>query len=787
MRWHVRKVAVLGSGVMGSAIAAHFANAGVPSLVLDIVPKGVGADAPKRERDRLASESVRALAKARPAPLFVPERLALIETGNLEDDLARLGDADWVIEAVREDLGIKKKVFEAIAPHIADDAVLSSNTSGLSLRAMAETLPDDMRSRFLGTHFFNPPRYMRLLEIIATEWTDRSIVDAVSDFAATRLGKGVVDAKDTPNFIANRIGVHSLMATFRAMERLELSIEEVDALTGPAMARPKTATFRLADLVGIDTLLYVGQNVHAAVPDDESRDDLVAPDFLKKMVDAGLLGQKSGGGFYKKIRAPRKGILTLDVESLEYREPRAPELPGLETVRGGTPEQRVRALLALPGRTGEAAWALLAPTLSYAAMRLGEIADQADTVDRAMRLGFNWELGPFELWDALGFRETAARLRGDDLPLPEWVQALEEAGAESIYQEGERGPLVAVARPGGLATVDRDPRAIPVDDLRAAGRELERNDSASLLDLGDGILLLEFHSKMNSIDDGTLDMMRIACERAEAGAEALVVGNDGEAFCAGANLKLLVGAAQQKDWKTIEGIVRGFQQANDLLEHSSVPVVVAPHGLALGGGAEVVLAGNAVHAAAESYVGLVEVGAGLVPAGGGCMRLYRRHVSASGDAYGALKATFETIGTATVATSAEDARRLGFLGPRDGWSMNREHLLADARGVATGLARSGFRPPAAERAIPVLGRGGIGLIESGVVNMLEGRFISEHDAVIGRELARILSGGDVAGPTTVSAQHILDLELESFLRLCGEPKTQERIVHLLKTGKPLRN
>ena len=777
MNKHVGKVAVLGSGVMGSAIAAHFANAGIRSIVLDIVPPelteaetAAGLTADSREvRDRIARESVKTMARSKPAPLFSAHRAGLIEVGNLDDDLPRLREADWIIEAVREDMAIKRTVFASIAEHIADHAVLSSNTSGLSLTEMAETLPDSLRPRFLGTHFFNPPRYMRLLELIPTPYTDPAVVERVATFANLRLGKGVVAAKDTPNFIANRIGCHALFAALRTMRDSGLSIEEVDLLTGPALARPKTGTFRLSDLVGLDTLLLVARNVHEVVADDESREVFVAPDFLVRMVEKGLLGRKTGAGFYKKVKRPKAAILVLDPDSLDYREQRKPDFPELRELKGiDDPRERIRALVGAKGRGAEAAWKLLAPTLSYAAMRLGEIADDADTIDRGMKLGFNWELGPFEIWDALGFRETTERLRAGGYALPEWIDRLYDDGAEALYDEREG--VLHSPTPEGRSPVAADPRHVAFEILTRRGNEVRRNSSASMHDLGDGVLGLEFHSKMNALDTQMIEMIDAAAEEAERNWGALVVANDGANFCAGANLMLMAQAASESNWKAIDDLVRSFQRSLDRLEQCGVPAVVAPHGMALGGGAEVVLAGNAVHAASEAYIGLVEVGAGLLPAGGGCMRLYKRNVARltdGQDVFPALKETFQTIGTARVSTGAEDARALGFLRPGDGWSMNRDHLVADARDLALALARSGWAAPAARTDVAVMGRGGVAVVESALVNMHEGRFISDHDRKIGREIGRVLAGGDVAGPTVVSEQHILDLEREAFLRLCG--------------------
>ena len=800
MKKHVRKVAVLGSGVMGSAIAAHFANAGIPSLVLDIVPrepneaeKAAGRTLEDRAvRDRIAADSVKALLKAKPAPLFTPERLKLIEVGNFEDDMSRIGEADWVLEVVKEDLEIKKRVLAAAAPHVGPEAVLSSNTSGLSLAQMASVLPDALKPRFLGTHFFNPPRYMKLLEVIPTADTSSEVLAHVEELSRTRLGKGIVPAKDTPNFIANRIGVHALMVTLRVMREMELSVEEVDALTGPVLGRPKTATFRLVDLVGLDTLLHVADNVRLGAPDDEGREVFTAPEFLERMVEKGLLGRKSGAGFYKKVKgAEGSTILTLDLATLEYREREKASFPELEALKSvEDPAERVKKLVFGEGRAAEAAWRMLAATLSYAAMRVGEICDDVSAVDRAIRWGFNWTLGPFEVWDALGFRTVTERLDTEGYLLPAWVTALYDAGAESIYIS-ENGTLQApTAEPGARTPVPVDPRVYEFEILRRAGAEIRRNAGASLHDLGDGVFGLEFHSKMNVIGQDTISMIMTACKEAETEGQALVVANQGENFSAGANLMLLLMEAQEGNWDEIDAIVRQFQAATNRLEQCAVPVVTVPHGMTLGGGCEVAMAGNAVRAAAETYIGLVEVGAGVVPAGGGCLRLYKRSVAAlpdPSDVYPALRKTFETIGMAKVATSAEEARDLGFLRRQDTWSMNGDHRVADAKDLALAMARAGFEPPLPEREIPVMGSAGVALIESALYNMEEGGYISEHDRKIGRELARVLSGGDVPGPTMVSERHILDLERESFLRLCGERKTLERMQAILKTGKPLRN
>jgi len=786
----IRRVAVLGSGVMGSAIAAHFANAGIPSLVLDIVPAEAGDD--HASRSAIAAKAVAAMKKTRPSPLFHIDRMALIETGNLEDDLPRLAEADWIIEVVKEDMAIKKIVLGNAAPHIGPDALLTSNTSGLGLAEMAATLPEDLRPRFLGTHFFNPPRYMTLFELIPTPDTDPAVTAFVADFARGRLGKGVVLAKDTPNFIANRVGVHAMMATVQVMDELGLSIEEVDALTGPAIGRPGTATFKLADLVGLDTFVHVADNLHPLIPDDEARDVFKAPEYLRRMVEKGLLGRKSGAGFYKLEKKPEKKFFTIDLATLEYRDKAKARFPEIDQAKSiDDLDERLRTLAFGKGKAGQAIWKMLAASFSYAAMRVGEICDQSAEIDQAVRWGFNWELGPFEVWDVLGFRKVVERLRDDGRPLPAWVDALYDAGAESLYREVDGVMESPTAEPGGFAPAPSDPDAWDFEILRRGNGEIRRNPGASLLDLGKGVLGLEFHAKMNAIGQDTINMIMTACTEAENNWRGLVVTNGADNFSVGANLAMLLMEAVEGNWDDINLIVKAFQRACDRLETCGVPVVTAPHGLALGGGCEITMAGNAVRAAAETYIGLVEFGAGVIPAGGGCVRLYKRNVDLlhdKRDLQPAFRKTFEAIGMAKVATSAEEARELGFLRPGDGWSMHRDHLVADARAVVLGLAATGdFTAPVPDQAIPVMGTAGIALAESVLYNMQEGGFISEHDRKVGGLMAHVLAGGAVPPGTTVSHEHMLDLEREGFMRLMGERKTLERMQHLLKTGKPLRN
>ncbi len=789
MNPRIRKVAVLGSGVMGSAIAAHFANAGIPSLVLDIVPPNLPENAGRKARNAIVDGAVKALLKQKPSPLFKTELLGMIDTGNFDDDLARIADADWIIEVVKEDPAIKQKVLSAAAPHVAEHAWLTSNTSGLSLAGMAEHLPEALRPRFFGSHFFNPPRYMTLLEMIPTPDTDPAVLAAASEFSQAVLGKGIVLGKDTPNFVANRVGVHAMMVTMKVMQDMDLTVEEIDSLTGPALGRPKTATFKLADLVGLDTFVHVADNVFEVATEDEARQVFDSPSFLRGMVEKGLLGRKSGSGFYKMVKTPegKREFFTLDLNTLEYRDKQKAKFPELEIAK--TTEDlgdRLRLLTFGRGRTAEIVWKLLAPTFSYCAMRVGEICDNAMAVDQAVRWGFNWDLGPFEVWDELGFRRVVEKLREDKYALPAWVDALYDSGAETIYRDGE----APTAEPGVYASLPVDPRAFDFEILRKAGKEVKRNPGASLLDLGDGVLGLEFHSKMNVLGQDQISMLMTGCDMIETDFRGMVVANQGENFSAGANLMMLMMEAMEGNWEDIDMIVNAFQRATDRLQFCGGPVVTAPHGLALGGGCEITMGGDEVRASAETYIGLVEFGAGVVPAGGGCVRVYQNNLALrtdKRDLFPALKSTFETIGMAKVATSAAEAVDLGYLQQSDSWSMNRSRQIADAKDRVLVLADAGYVPPVPDRAIPVMGRAGIGLCESVLFNMEQAGYVSAHDHKIGGYLATILSGGNVAGPTTISHQHMLDLEREYFLKLCGERKTLERMQSILKSGKPLRN
>ncbi|MFH1755976.1 MAG: 3-hydroxyacyl-CoA dehydrogenase/enoyl-CoA hydratase family protein, partial [Candidatus Latescibacterota bacterium] len=628
----IDRAAVIGSGVMGSALAAHLANAGIPTALLDIIPPDgsavEGDPASDAYRSAFAREGIRRALKAKPAPFFIKNKARLITTGNLEDHLDLLGGADWVLEAVIERLDIKQSLFERIVPHMKAGAVLSSNTSGLSIADMAGGLPEELRPRFLGTHFFNPPRYMKLLEIVPHAATDRAVIDFMSRFGEKLVGKGIVYAKDTPNFIANRIGVFAMMAAIRAMAEGGYTIEEVDALTGPAIGRPKSASFRTADLVGLDTFLHVAKNVYDRAGDDECRDIFVPPQFMERMVKENRLGDKSNGGFYMKTKKDGKTeILTLDYNTFEYRERQRPELPALEITRaiedaGG----RIRAILKGKDKAAGYLWRVLSETMVYAANRLGEISDDIANIDNAMKWGFNWEQGPSELWDAIGVERTVERLEEEGRTVPDVAKKVLAAGKTSFYCRDDAYKQSAFALSGFHEEVAERAEVIDLAALKYRGALIKKNAGASLIDMGDGVLCLEFHSKMNSIGGDTIQMMNFAVKEVERNYEALVIGNQGGNFSVGANLMLILLEAQDGNWEEIDLVVRAFQKANQALKYCKKPVVAAPFGLTLGGGSEVCLGAGHVQASAETYMGLVEVGVGLIPAGGGCKELLLRNM-----------------------------------------------------------------------------------------------------------------------------------------------------------------
>ncbi|MEO6393427.1 MAG: 3-hydroxyacyl-CoA dehydrogenase/enoyl-CoA hydratase family protein [Pyrinomonadaceae bacterium] len=797
----IERAAVLGAGTMGAQIAAHLANAGIPTILLDIAPrellpaeaaKGLSLESPQ-VRNRIAAAGYEGLKKARPAAYFTPAGAALVSYGNFTDDMAKLKDCDFVLEAVVENLEIKRKLFTEVEKHRKPGSIIASNTSGIPIHEIAEGFSDDFRQNFIGVHFFNPPRYMHLVELIKTEWTKPEVSCQVFGFLDQRLGKGVVPAKDRPNFIANRVGTFGALATMHTMLADGYTIEEVDKITGVAVGRPKTATFRTFDLVGLDILAHVASNLHAAVPDDEERDVFLAPEFVPRMIAQGILGNKTKGGFYQKQKGEGRDIWTLDLSTLEYRPSEKVKLPALDAAKGieSTPE-RIKALFWGKDRAGEFLWKTLTRTFRYATNRIPEIADTVIEVDRAMRWGFGWELGVFETWDAVGFEKTVARMREEGQPIPANIEKMVAAGATSFYKnEGGQRSYFDFAS-GEYKTLADQPGVTVLRTVKERTGVIKKNPGASLIDLGDGVACLEFHSKMNSIGGDTLSMLKFALAEVEKNFLGLVVGNQGTNFCVGATLMLLLMAAQEEEWDDVDLMIRSFQNATMSLRYSPKPVVVAPFAMTFGGGCEMTLHADRVRAAAETYIGLVEVGVGLIPAGGGTKELTVRAMDAAtavGDAdpFPFIKKAFETIAMAKVATSAEEGRTFGFLRDEDDISMNADRLIADAKAEVIALAQTGYVQPLPRTDILALGNSALSTIKLGVHQMKRGGFISDHDALIAEKLARILTGGDLNHQTRVSEQYLLELEREAFLSLCGHRATQERIGHMLKTGKPLRN
>jgi 3-hydroxyacyl-CoA dehydrogenase len=800
----IEKAAVLGAGTMGAQIAAHLANAGIPTLLLDIVPREPSAEehargltpASKEVRDRVARAGLEAAKRAKPAAFFTSGAAALVTAGNFEDDLPRIKDCDIVFEAVVENLDIKRKLFERVEKFRKPGSVVASNTSGIPIRQIAEGFSEEFRAHFLGTHFFNPPRYLHLVELIRTEWTKPEVSCAVYGFLDQRLGKGVVVAKDRPNFIANRIGTYGALVTLGVLAEGGFTIEEVDKITGPAMGRPKSATFRTFDLVGLDVLTHVARNLYEAVPEDEEREAYKLPEFVEKMVGQGILGDKTQGGFYQKRKGEggQKEIWTLDIASLEYRPPQKAKLPSLEAAKNiEETRARVKSLFWGKDRVGEFLWKTSSRVFAYAANRIPEIADTVVEVDRAMKWGFGWELGVFEAWDAVGVEKVVAKWKEEGTAVPANVRRMLDAGAHNFYRsEGGRDSFYDFES-GEYKPVTEQPGVIVLKSLKERTGVIRKNAGASLLDLGDGVACLEFHSKMNSIGGETLQMLKTALAEVERNFVGLVVGNQGQNFSVGANIMLVLLGAQEEEWDEIDLGIRAFQQATMSLRYSPKPVVVAPFQMTFGGGCEMTLHADRARAAAETYIGLVEVGVGLIPAGGGTKEMLVRALDSipegvtEADPFPFVKRAFETIAMAKVATSAAEAKALGFLREEDSFSMNADRLVADAKQEVLALAAVGYTPPRQRRDVLALGNAALSTLKLGIHQMKRGGFISDYDAVIGEKLARILTGGDLNHETRVSEQYLLDLEREAFLSLCGMRQTQERIAHMLKTGKPLRN
>ena len=790
----IRRVAVLGAGVMGSGIAAHLANAGIESVLFDIVPRDAGES--PAARNAYALNGIKTATKLKPAPLHRPELAALITPANYEDHGELLSTCDWVVEVVVERLDIKEKVFSWVAEHIAPHAILSSNTSGIRLADMTASMSDDLRRRFLITHFFNPVRYMRLLELVTGPHTDPAITAQIARFGAEVLGKGIVYGKDTPNFVANRIGCYGIASVFRMMSETGLSIEQIDAIFGAPMGRPKSAIFRTADVVGIDTLVHVFQNVYDSATEDEEREAFRMPSFVTDLVADGRAGQKSGAGFYKKAKVDgQKVIQVLDPETLTYRTAEKVRFPCIGAARKlETAAGKLHAMVwgDADDPASAAAWRCTAETLVYSANRIPEIADDVVNIDRGMKWGFGWELGPFESWDAIGVRKSVERMKSDGMAVPAWIDAMLEAGRETFYVR-DGATMTYWAAGGGVEAVPTSDKHLFIADLKATTDVVNRNVSASLHDMGDGALLLEFHSKMNAIDDGIVAMYSDALDRLDAGEfSALVVGNEaGKAFCAGANLLMILMGANQKDWTQIEGMLDGLQQLLMRAKYSTSPVVTAPHYLALGGGCEIAMQSTATVAGGELYMGLVEVGVGLIPGAGGCKELVARYTGdipadIDADMNPFIQKAFERIGLAKVTSSAGEARAWGYLRPHDRIVLDHDARLSTAKTLALGLAASGHVPPK-PRVMKAAGENCKVAIEGYLYTMALGGYATEHDVTVGSKLAHVLTGGDVPTGTLRTEQDYLDLEREVFLSLCGEEKTLARIQHMLMNNKPLRN
>jgi 3-hydroxyacyl-CoA dehydrogenase len=812
----VRRVAVLGAGTMGSRIAAHIANAGVPVVLLDIVPPGTAADAPATARNQLALAALEGLKRAKPAAFYTLDSARLIIPGNFDDDMNLIADCDWIVEAVAENLEIKRALLAKVLEHRKPGTILTTNTSGLPVASIVAGMPEELRRHWFGTHFFNPPRYMRLLEIIATPETDAGDLEVIERFCDQRLGKAVVRANDTPNFIANRIGTFHLLNAIRLMMEQGLTLEEVDSLTGAALGWPKTGTFRLGDIIGLDVLVHVAVNFATqAERIGDERQDVLLPEFISVMYQRRWLGDKTGQGFYKKAGKDEQGRdlrLALDWKTLEYRPSERVKFPALEMAKGVEPvAARVPQLLHGAAKEKAAAfyWPLLTELFTYAANRIPPapfpITESITEIDTAMKTGFNWELGPFEMFDAAGVRATTEKMRAQGLPVAASVEKLLEVG-ESWYKDDASvlsGRLYFDVASGAYKPEPAPEGTASLATIKAVRGVLRKNAGASVVDLGNGVAAIELHSKMNALGDDIVSLIAQTLKPASqqvADFDAFVITGDSANFSVGANLMQLLLATQDEEWDEVEMAVRAFQNMTQSIKFCPRPVVVAPYGMCLGGGAEIALHAAARQPHAELYMGLVEAGVGLIPAGGGCKEMLLRAIEAGaavrGDAtvrgdelpvFEALRRTFETIAMAKVSTSAAEARVLGFLRPADRITMNRARLLTDAGLLAKAIADAGYSPLVPRTDIPVPGESVLATLKLAVWTMREGGFISDHDVKVANWTAHTLCGGKVTPGTLVSEQYILDLEREAFLSLCGEKETQERIAFTLKTGKPLRN
>ncbi|WP_146550763.1 3-hydroxyacyl-CoA dehydrogenase/enoyl-CoA hydratase family protein [Rummeliibacillus suwonensis] len=795
MTYRIRKAAVIGSGVMGSGIAAHLANIGIPTVLLDIVPKELLQEEKAKGltledssvRNRFAANAVQKLLKQKPAPLTTKKSLNLMTIGNLEDDLEKLKDVDWIIEVVVENLAIKKNLLEKIDGVRRPGTIVSSNTSGISINAMIEGRSEDLKKHFLGTHFFNPPRYLKLLEVIPAQDTLPELITFMRQFAEERLGKGVVLAKDTPNFVGNRIGTYGLMVTLQVMKEKGYSVGEIDSVTGPLIGRPKSATLRTLDVVGLDTFVHVAKNVYDHTTGDEQK-VFEVPEYLQKMVNNGWLGAKSGQGFFLK---KGKDITELNLDTFKYEPVKQLKTPSIEIAKQQKGlAAKVKTLTYAQDRTGELLWSIFAPTLIYSAQLVGEIADDIVAIDNAMKWGFGWAQGPFEIWDAIGVKESVEKMQAEGYKIPAFTQALLDKGNTSFYSEID-GEL-AYFDGTGYKKVPFNEKVINLKRYKKKHGVLKSNAGASLIDFGDQVLLLEFHSKSNALGLDVMQILNYALDLLDdSDYKGLVIGNQGKNFSVGANLAMILMEAQDDNIFELDHIVNTFQQGTLRIKYSNKPIVTAPFAMTLGGGAEICLPSAHIQASAETYIGLVETGVGLIPGGGGNKELYIKHIKGLPkgvdiDLQAIANKVFESIAMAKVSTSGEEARENNFLDFTDGISVNPDHQLYDAKQAVLSLAEAGYKPPVREK-VPVVGEPGYATLLLAAQNLLQSGFISEHDLYIAKKLAYVIAGGNVPYGTFVDEQYLLNIEREAFISLIQHPKSQARMQHMLMKGKPLRN
>lgn len=799
MDYTIKRAAVIGSGVMGSSIAAHLANVGIPTLMLDVMPKKLTNSEKKKGltledkavRNRIVNNGMKALSMQKPSPITTKESLKLIEAGNMVDDIEKLKEADWIIEVVVENLDIKKQVFTLIDKYRKTGSIISSNTSGISVTEMTKHCSEDLRKHFLGTHFFNPPRYMKLLEIIPIRETDQAVLTYMKIFAENVLGKGVVEAKDTPNFIANRIGTYGLLITVREMFKHDLRIGEVDSVTGSLIGRPKSATFRTLDIVGLDTFLFVAKNIREQV-EGKQQEIFTVPNFMLQMYDSGWIGTKSGRGFYYKEKGINGStIYEINPESLEYENRTSLTTPAVEMAKQakGT-RNKLKTILSMQGdKASDFIWSILKPVLLYSGELLGEIADDIISIDEAMRWGFGWELGPFELWDAIGVEDSVERMRKEGEEIPKWITALLENGRTSFYKEKEN--IIYYYNGESYQPKEANEKEINLIRIKKEKGVIKKNSGASLIDLGDDIACLEFHSPNNAIGPDIIQMVNIALEEVSKNYKGLVIGNQGKSFCVGANLAMILMEAQDDNYFELEMMIKQFQDMTMKIKYAEKPVVAAPFQMTLGGGAEIALPASRIQAHQETYMGLVEFGVGLIPGGGGTKELYLKALRdlPKGVSFDITKVTndvFEKVAMAKTSTSAEEAKELGYLNNYDGISANLDYLLYDAKQQVLALANKGFQPRKREK-VPVVGNAGYAAMLLGAKSLYYSGYASRHDLKIADKLAYVLSGGGLREGSLIDEQVMLDLEREAFLSLLGEPLTQARMQHMLVKGKPLRN